>query len=105
MTTALKQRWVLAVLVMFFAGALRFYRLGDWAFANDELGTIDEEKGAFRTRRRRPGKSSLSDFPRHPPELFFPPPRRQPVRPRRVRLPRRAGDLRNAWSRNGLPAA
>jgi hypothetical protein len=32
---------------MLLAGTLRFYKLGEWPFAGDELGTISEEKGLF----------------------------------------------------------
>ena len=43
----LKHRWIVACCLMLLAGFLRFYKLGDWPFAGDELGTIGEEQQLF----------------------------------------------------------
>jgi hypothetical protein len=43
----LKNRWVVAFCLVLLAGFLRFYKLGDWPFAGDELGTIGEERLLF----------------------------------------------------------
>lgn len=43
----LKRRWIIALGLMLVAGSLRFYKLGAWPFAGDELGTIGEERLFF----------------------------------------------------------
>jgi hypothetical protein len=46
-TANLPSRLLLAFVLMAIAGALRFYKLGDWPFAGDETATLAEEQSLF----------------------------------------------------------
>jgi hypothetical protein len=66
----LNRRWVVALVLMFLAGALRFHKLGDWAFANDELSTIGEERALFERGAAAP-ESQAYRLPRVIPLSYF----------------------------------
>jgi hypothetical protein len=42
-----RSRWLVALILLLMAGALRFYKLGAWPFADDELATLAEEAAFF----------------------------------------------------------
>jgi len=47
MSSLIKSRMFALACLLLLAGSLRFYKLGAWPFANDELHTQREEKALF----------------------------------------------------------
>lgn len=44
---SLQSRLLIAFVLLMFAGSLRFYKLGNWPFAGDEIYTLQEEQSLF----------------------------------------------------------
>jgi len=61
--TRFPSRLALAFLLIVFAGALRFYKLGDWPFAGDERATLREEQSLF-GEANTPQNSQVYRLPR-----------------------------------------
>ncbi len=61
--TRFPSQLALTFLLIVFAGALRFYKLGDWPFAGDERATLREEQSLF-GEEDAPHKSQAYRLPR-----------------------------------------
>jgi mannosyltransferase len=70
MANAIKNRWVVCLGLVLVAGILRFHKLGDWPFANDELATIAEEKALYEGAPLAP-ESQTYRLPRIVPLSYF----------------------------------
>jgi hypothetical protein len=55
---------------MLVAGSLRFYKLGDWSFAGDEVATLQETRAFFDPASSPPG-SQISRLPRAIPLSYY----------------------------------
>jgi hypothetical protein len=70
MPVSFKSKTFIFVCLLVLAGSLRFYKLGDWPFAGDELATINEEK-AFYEGEEIPPESQVYRLPRIIPLSYF----------------------------------
>ena len=41
LSRAITQKWLVAAVLLILAAVMRFYRLGEWSYWNDESHTID----------------------------------------------------------------
>jgi len=70
MANPLKYRWVVCLGLTLLAASLRFYKLGEWPFANDELATIAEERTLCEGQTSSP-ESQTYRLPRAIPLSYF----------------------------------
>ena len=63
MANMLRSRVLITIAVIFFAGSIRFFKLGDWPFAGDELATMEETRSFF-METNYPSESQIHRLPR-----------------------------------------